>query len=59
MLTKEVQMEGMPLHTQFTLDSDEEKEDEGITNSAMPVANGSEGCPWRRRPVNQGRRGVG
>uniref|UniRef100_A0A0D3GEP8 Uncharacterized protein n=1 Tax=Oryza barthii TaxID=65489 RepID=A0A0D3GEP8_9ORYZ len=41
MLSKEVQMEGMPLHSQFTLDSDEEKEDERITNSAMPVANGS------------------
>ncbi|KAL5223883.1 hypothetical protein ABZP36_010522 [Zizania latifolia] len=59
MLTKEVQMEGMPLHTQFTLDSDEEKEDEGITNSAMPVANGSKGRPRCRRPVNRGRRGVG
>uniref|UniRef100_A0A0E0L9U1 Uncharacterized protein n=1 Tax=Oryza punctata TaxID=4537 RepID=A0A0E0L9U1_ORYPU len=42
MLSKEVQMEGMPLHSQFTLDSDEEKEDERITDSAMPVANGSE-----------------
>ncbi|KAF0903204.1 hypothetical protein E2562_025776 [Oryza meyeriana var. granulata] len=42
MLSKEVQMEGMPLHSQFTLDSDEEKEVEGVTNSAMPVANGSE-----------------
>uniref|UniRef100_A0A0D9WNR8 Uncharacterized protein n=1 Tax=Leersia perrieri TaxID=77586 RepID=A0A0D9WNR8_9ORYZ len=43
MLSKEVQMEGMPLHSQFTLDSDEEKEDEGrIADSAMPVVNGSE-----------------
>uniref|UniRef100_J3MCT7 Uncharacterized protein n=2 Tax=Oryza brachyantha TaxID=4533 RepID=J3MCT7_ORYBR len=42
MLSKEVQMEGTPLRSQFTLDSDEEKEDdERITNSATPVANGS------------------
>lgn len=36
MLGKEVQMEGMP--SQFTLDSDEEKEDEAITTA--PVSNG-------------------
>ncbi|KAI4975916.1 hypothetical protein ZWY2020_049523 [Hordeum vulgare] len=40
MLDKEVQMEGMPLSSQFTLDSDEEKEDEEITPAAPPVANG-------------------
>lgn len=40
MLGKEVQMEGMPLSSQFTLDSDEEKEDEGITTAVPPVANG-------------------
>ncbi|VAI84694.1 hypothetical protein VPH35_128252 [Triticum aestivum] len=40
MLDKEVQMEGMPLTSQFTLDSDEEKEDEGITTAVPPSANG-------------------
>lgn len=41
-LGKEVQMEGMPIMSQFTLDSDEEKEDEAITSTAAPVANGAE-----------------
>ncbi|OEL30647.1 hypothetical protein BAE44_0008334 [Dichanthelium oligosanthes] len=43
-LGKEVQMEGMPILSQFTLDSDEEKEDEGVTTTAtaVPVANGVE-----------------
>ncbi|RCV21040.1 hypothetical protein SEVIR_4G105600v4 [Setaria viridis] len=41
-LGKEVQMEGVPIMSQFTLDSDEEKEDEGITNTAAPAANGVE-----------------
>lgn len=40
MLGKEVQMEGMPLTSQFTLDSDEEKEDEGIATAEPPVASG-------------------
>ncbi|KQK18792.1 uncharacterized protein LOC100824667 [Brachypodium distachyon] len=42
MLGKEVQMEGMAVpSSQFTLDSDDEKEDEGIsTPAATPVANG-------------------
>ncbi|CAN6164439.1 unnamed protein product [Urochloa humidicola] len=41
-LGKEVQMEGVPIMSQFTLDSDEEKEDEGTTATAAPVANGVE-----------------
>jgi hypothetical protein len=41
-LGKEVQMEGIPIMSQFTLDSDEEKEDEAITSTAAPVANGAE-----------------
>ncbi|KAF8723597.1 hypothetical protein HU200_021554 [Digitaria exilis] len=41
-LGKEVQMEGMPIMSQFTLDSDEEKEDEGITTATAPVENGVE-----------------
>lgn len=40
MLGKEVQMEGMPLSSQFTLDSDEEKEGEEIATAVPPVANG-------------------
>jgi hypothetical protein len=40
MVGKEVQMEGVPMMSQFTLDSDEEKEDEGITTAAN--ANGAE-----------------
>ncbi|CAM0913491.1 unnamed protein product [Alopecurus aequalis] len=39
MLGKEVQMEGMP--SQFTLDSDEEKEGEEITTTTPAVANGA------------------
>lgn len=35
-------MEGVPIMSQFTLDSDEEKEDDAITNTAAPVANGVE-----------------
>lgn len=35
-------MEGMPMMSQFTLDSDEEKEEEVITSTAAPVANGGE-----------------
>jgi hypothetical protein len=38
MLGKEVQMEGMP--SQFTLDSDEEKEGDEITTAVTPVVNG-------------------
>ncbi|CAN6198158.1 unnamed protein product [Urochloa humidicola] len=41
-LSKEVQMEGVPIMSQFTLDSDEEKEDEGTATTALPVANGVE-----------------
>ncbi|KAF8772521.1 hypothetical protein HU200_005478 [Digitaria exilis] len=42
-LGKEVQMEGVPIMSQFTLDSDEEKEDDGsITTATAPVENGVE-----------------
>ncbi|XP_062233193.1 uncharacterized protein LOC133930547 [Phragmites australis] len=42
LLGKEVQMEGMPMMSRFTLDSDEEKEEERITTAAAPVTNGVE-----------------